>query len=82
MAGTQHTDALLGRSSVMSIAVSAGERVDVRDRLSPAPYLSLISRDGESPLKKTGIVLTHVMSGGGGGRKSSLPGGDRGVLGS
>lgn len=53
MAGTQHTDALLGRSSVMSIAVSACERVGVRDRLSPAPNLSLISRDGESSLKKT-----------------------------
>lgn len=37
MVWTQHTDALLSRSSVLSIAVSVGERADVREVRVPTP---------------------------------------------
>lgn len=72
MVGTQHTDALLSLSSVMSIIVSACERADVRERgfqhachhqtsgqLKPLK-VSLISHDAEITLK-TVTVLPGIM---------------------
>lgn len=51
MVGAQHTDALLRRSSVMSIIVSVCERVKDQDRLTPPPNLPLISHNDEISLK-------------------------------
>lgn len=72
MVGTQHTDALLSLTSVMSVIVSACERADVREQgfqhacrrhtsgqLNP-PKVSLISHDAEITLK-TVTALPGIM---------------------
>lgn len=56
VAGTQHTGALLGRSSVMSVTVSACERVGVRHtgQVKPRPLpLTHLTGWRDSPFKKT-----------------------------
>lgn len=74
MAGTQQAGALGSLSAVLSVAVSARERAEVRAQA----FRGARHPQATGPVRRG---ATYAMSGGGGGRKSSTPG-DRGVPGS